>query len=485
LHNVLRRKRVAVYDKGWYKSSPVFVQDAAITGRGLATRLMRRGRAFRRELDELEKSQWFSSEQLEALQNERLAALVRHCYAKVPYYRRVMRKLGLTPSDITTVADLPKLPFLTKEIVRTEADALLPEDLGRFGVYRSKTSGTTGTPLKLVRDVASITREYAFIWRAWRAFGFDLGDSRAIYRGDFIVPPEQTGPPFWRFNRAERQQFCSMLHLSPKTAPHYFEAMRAYGPKALEAFPTGADYLARLAREQGVEIHFDFVLTSSEPIPPDMRKRIEDTFSCEVIDYYGQAERVSFAAECPEHSGLHTAPEYGVTELVEPSGDAPEGTREIVGTPFINYSMPLLRYRTGDLTRPLDTECPCGRKAPLIAPIETRVGANILLPDGRCVSYLALTRVFGPLANIRRSQLVQDRVDHIRVKVVPGSGFSGDDADSIRTGIRQILSADVSIDIELLEDIPIEKSGKLRWFVSELKTDATGGAGSESGGGDA
>jgi phenylacetate-CoA ligase len=474
LNDVLRRKRVAVYDKGWYKSSPVFVQEAAITGWGLATRLMRRGKVFRRELDELEKSQWFSPDEFEALQNERLAALVRHCYEKVPYYRRVMKELGLTPADVTTVPDLSKLPYLTKEIVRTEADALLPEDLGRFGVYRSKTSGTTGTPLKLVRDLASINTEYAFIWRAWRSFGFDLGDSRAIYRGDFIVPPEQTEPPYWRHNRAEQQLFCSMLHLSPATAAHYFAAMRRFEPKALEAFPTGADYLARLAREQGERLDVDYVLTSSEPIPPDMRKRIEDTFSCEVVDYYGQAERVSFAMECPEHTGLHVAPEYGVTELVEPDGDAPEGTREIVGTPFINYSMPLLRYRTGDLTVPMETECPCGRKMPLIAPIETRVGANIILQDGRCVSYLALTRVFGPLANIRRSQLIQDRVDHIRVKVVPGSGFSGDDADSIRTGIRQILSADVSIDIELLEDIPIEKSGKLRWFISELSDDGGG-----------
>jgi len=131
--------------------------------------------------------------------------------------------------------------------------------------------------------------------------------------------------------------------------------------------------------------------------------------------------------------------------------------------------MPLIRYRTGDLTLPLDVECPCGRKMPLISPIETRVGGNITLPDGRCVSYLALTRVFGPLGNIRRSQVIQDRVDHMLVKIVPGAGFSGDDAESIRSGIKTVLAADVSVDIELLEDIPIEKSGKLRWFISELE----------------
>lgn len=470
---------MAVYDRGWYRASPVFVQNAAITAWGFATRLMRRGRAFRRTLDSLEKSQWLSSDEFAALQNERLAALIRHCYAKVPYYRRVMRERGLTPDDVTTADDLRKLPFLTKEIVRTEGDSLLREDLGRLGVYRSKTSGTTGTPLKLVRDLASIRTEYAFIWRVWRSFGLDLSDRRAAMRGDFIVPPDQKDPPFWRVNAADRQLVMSMLHLSPKTAGLYLQALAEHGTRAFEVFPTGGDYLARLAREQGLDVHFDFVLTSSEPVLPELRTNIEDVFSCELIDYYGQSERVSFAMECPEHTGLHLAPEYGITELVEPEGDSPEGMLEVVGTPFINYAMPLIRYRTGDLTRPVDAECPCGRRMPLIAPIETRVGGNILLPDGRCVSYLALTRVFGSLSNIRRSQVVQERTDHIRVKVVPGARFSGDDAESIRSGIKAALGADVSVDVELLEEIPLEKSGKLRWFIP-MPGDGSGGVAGRS-----
>jgi phenylacetate-CoA ligase len=466
---------LAVYDRRWYRGSPVFVQNAAITARGAAMRLVRRGRSFRRTLEELEKSQWFSAEEFESLQNQRLAALIRHCYANVPYYRDVMRARSLTPDDITTVRDLEKLPFLTKDVVRTEAERLVPEDLGKLGVYHSKTSGTTGTPLKLVRDTRSIRTESAFIWRVWRSFGHLLTDRRAVFRGDFVVPPESTRPPFWRHDATERLLMASMLHLSPKSIEVYAEALRRFAPRSLEVFPSGGDYMARLVREKGLDLHFDFVLTSSEPIPPETKRNIEQTFSSEVIDYYGQAERAVFAMECPEHSGLHIAPEYGVTELVEPEGDAPEGMLEIVGTPFINYSMPLIRYRTGDLARRVDEQCPCGRKMPLIAPIETRVGGNILLPDGRCVSYLALTRVFGPLANIRRSQVIQDRPDHLRVKVVPGAAFSGEDADSIRRGIKTTLAADVSVDVELLEEIHLEKSGKLRWFIPMSQREASSG----------
>jgi phenylacetate-CoA ligase len=456
---------VAVYDRPLYQASPVFVQNAAITACGFVTCLLRRGRLFRRILSELERSQWISAEEFAALQNERLAALITHCYEKVPYYRDVMRERGLTPADITTVEDLPKLPLLTKEIVRTQGDRLLREDLGRRGVYRSKTSGTTGTPLKLVRDHYSVNAEQAFIWRLWRAAGMDLGDRRATMRGDFIVAPEERRPPFWRHNGAERQLFLSMLHLSLHSAPEYFAALRRFRPKALETFPTGGLHLAKLALELGEELDLDYVLTASEPVDPDMRETIQEAFSCKVVDYYGLAERVVFAMECPEHHNLHLAPEYGATEFVEPEECSPEGALEIVGTSFINYAMPLVRYRTGDLSNPAGSDCPCGRAMPLMEPVETRVGGNVVLADGRCIRYLALTRVLGNMRHIRKSQIIQNALDHFLVRIVPGADFTDDDARALKEGMLSLLAADVSIDVELVDEIPREKSGKLRLFI--------------------
>lgn len=464
---------LAVFERAWYAASPVLVQNAATTLQGLATRLLRRGRAFGRTLSVLEESQWLSSEEHARAQDERAAALMRHCYEKVPYYRRVMRERGLTPDDVTSAEDLKKLPFLTKEIVREEGDNLVREDVGRFRVHHTGTSGTTGTPLRLTRDLDSITAERAFVWRAWRAAGLRLSDRLAVMRGDFIVPPAVTRPPYWRHDLARRQLLLSMLHLSPETAGDYFDAIRAFGPRAFWTFPSGIDYLARLARERGEDIHLDFVLTSSEPLYPSTRALAEDVFSCRVVDYYGQAERAVFAMECEERSGLHVAPEYGVTELVEPEEEAPEGLLEIVGTPFLNYAMPLVRYRTGDLARPMEGECACGRRMQLISPIETRVGGDVVLPDGRRIAYLALTRLFAKLESVRKSQVIQDRPDHLLVKVVPGSGFGQAERESIATGIRSMLASDVTVDVRVVEDIPREKSGKLRWFVSEL--DGSGG----------
>jgi phenylacetate-CoA ligase len=460
---------VAVYDTAIYARSPVFAQSLALSAQGAVQRVLRRGPRFSLYLRELEASQWLCRDALVAVQNERLAHLIRHCYEKVPYYRRVMEERGLVPADVECVDDLEKLPLLTKEIVRTEGANLLRSDLPRFGVFRSKTSGTTGKPLQLVRDLISINKEYAFIWRVWRAAGMRLSDSRASYRGDFIVPPRETRPPYWRHSWPDRLLYLSMLHLSPETAPLYFDTLRRARPRALEAFPTGAEYLARLALEQEAGVHFDFVLTSSEPVPEALRELVAGAFSCEIYDYYGQAERVVFAWECPAHEGLHLAPEYGVTEFVEPEDEAPDGLHEIVGTSFINYAMPLVRYRTGDLGRQLPGDCPCGRSAPRIAPIETRVGADAVLPDGRLISYLALTRVFGLVKHIRKSQVVQDRRDHFLVKIVPGPDFTDDDAAEVVERVAGLLGQGVSVETSIVDDVPREKSGKLRWFVSELE----------------
>jgi len=457
-----------VYDSRWYRSSPIPVQNALCTVAGAASRVLRGGREFQRHLAELRDSQWLDAAQLRALQDAKVERLIRHCYARVPYYRDVMRERGLTPRDIQTAEDLRKLPYLTKEIVRTQGHRLVREDIGRLGVYHSKTSGTSGTPLRLVRDTLSVNYENATLWWVWTTAGLPLWGRRATLRGDLIVPPEQRRPPYWRLNRAERQLLLSGVHLSRESVPFYLDALERYRPIAIETYATAAFYLARSAVETGRKVHVDAVLTGSEPHYPHMRRAIEEAFSCTVHDYYGQAERVAFAAECERHDGLHLAMAYGAVEFAEPEGPAPAGLREIVGTSLNNDAMPFVRYRTGDLARTIDAPCPCGRTLPRIAGIETRAGDVISTPDGRRISYLHLTRVFGLFEHIKKSQVVQDGPDHFTVKIVLDETFSDEDRRKMVAGIREMLSFDASVDIVRVDDIPTEPSGKFRWFVSAL-----------------
>jgi phenylacetate-CoA ligase len=158
-----------------------------------------------------------------------------------------------------------------------------------------------------------------------------------------------------------------------------------------------------------------------------------------------------------------------VTELVEPSWNAGEGLKEIVGTGLNNYAMPLLRYRTEDYVKPLEVECSCGRKMPLLGPMETRVGGTLQLPDGRFLPYPLINYAFMGLEHIRKTQLVQQTLEHIVVRLVPDGAFSGRDRETLIANMKQYLGGGVRIDIELVDDIPREPSGKYRWVVSKIR----------------
>jgi len=459
---------VTYAEKPWYRASPLFLQNAAVSLYGLASRLMRGGRYFRRLLAELEESQWFSEEEFEALQNEKLAALIRHCYDRVPYYGKLMRDRGLTPEDIRTVSDLEKLPYVTKETLRTRGDEFVAEGARRRRLYVGRTSGTTGTPLVVYRDAHNVAFEHACIWRHWRIAGMPLWGRRATLRGDPVVPIDQKSPPFWRHNRAESQLVMSSFHLSRRNARYYVEALRAFRPICLQAYPSSAYFLAKTMLDMGERLHIDFVFTGSEPVYAVEREVIEEAFSTRVFDFYGQAERVIFAMECEEHRGLHVAPEYGIIELAEPEEPSPPGLYEIVGTSLNNFAMPILRFRTGDLTGEIERGCPCGRKMPMIPRIETRAGDMIITPEGRQVTFAGLTHAFMGLGNIKKSQIVQESLDRLRVRIVPGERFTSGDREDVVGSLKSYLGRGMKIDIELVEEIERDPSGKYRWVVSKV-----------------
>jgi phenylacetate-CoA ligase len=456
-------------ESDWYLRSPVFVQEAAVSAYGLASRILRNGAEFRRLLRELEESQWYSPEEFRALQCERLTGLIEHCYEHVPYYREIMDERKLKPSDITTPEDIEKLPFLTKDIIRQRSDDLTSHAPDRGRLYKGVSSGSTGTPLVTYRDAYCVSFEQASIWRHWRMAGLDLGCRRVTMRADPVAPLEQQTPPFWRRNWSENQLIVSPFHMSKERTRSYVDAMRAFGTEALQAIPSAAYFLASEMLEQGLRLDLKAVFTGSEPLYPTHREAIEEAFGCKVFDFFGQSERVSFAMECPEHTGLHVAPEYGVTEFADPGWDA-GGLKEIVATGLANRAMPLIRYRTGDFVELVEGECPCGRKMPRLGPLEVRIGGAIMLPDGRFLPWVLLNLAVYGVGEIRKSQFIQERMDHLTVKVVPGDGFGDDDRQKLVANIKRYAGEGVDVDVETVEDIEREKSGKYRFVISSVTT---------------
>lgn len=429
---------------------------------------LRNGKLYDKCLAELEEAETFSSSKLKQYQEDKLKRTINIAYKHVPFYRKVFQERKLVPNDVKTIEDLQKLPIIDKGTVRAHFKEL-GNDKYRGIVNKGYTSGTTGTPGQFLRDMQSINLESAAIVQHQRWANVARGDNRIFLRGEKVVQIERNKPPFWRFNRFKNQLIMSSYHLAEQYLPYYVRKIKEFSPKMLEAYPSTAYILAQYLERMDDSLDIPVVHTSSEPLYPHWRKLIENRLSAKIFDWYGMAERVCFAGECEAHVGLHTFSGYGITEFVNPStNETNESNGVIVGTTLNNFIMPLIRYRTNDLSHAMEGNCTCGRKYLRIHPIETKYENMIITPDGKYISPSLLTFCFKSAINIKMSQIIQSKDGSIKIKIVGEKYFKEQDGEHLISEVRGILGNNIKISTELVKNIERTKGGKFQWIISEI-----------------
>ncbi|MDB4516468.1 hypothetical protein N9089_02585 [Crocinitomicaceae bacterium] len=456
-----------------YDKAPVVIQNLGVSAFSfLLDRERYRGR-FKEYQDFLEQSQWYNLSQQDTYQNDKLQKLLSYAYNRVPYYRKIMDERKLLPVDIRSIADLHKLPVLTKDDIRRNFSELLSADYKYKTVRKGHTSGTTGTPLEVCYSNDMIQMNYALLDRQYRWADARLGkfgDRVAVIRGNVIVPLQQKKPPFWRHNYVYRQLLLSAFHLSTENLHFYIDEIKRFRPKILDGYPSTLYVIAKYLKNNNEKLKLHAVISASETLFDFQREIIEESFDCRMFDYFASAERVLFATECDKHMGHHISSEYGVTEVLgsnqEPAGEGEEGT--LVATSLHNYAMPLIRYVTNDRTALKAIPCTCGRDLPLMEDVTTKAEDLITLKDGRLISPSVLTHPFKPLVGITESQIIQERPDYIRVLIVPGKEFSREDGWQLVRGLEERLGEGVEVDIEIVDRLERKGSGKFKWVISNV-----------------
>jgi phenylacetate-CoA ligase len=453
-----------------YDYSPVMLQTVLLNGYAVKLHLRQFRGGFSRELNQLLESQWWLPEQLEHYQNERLKALIKHAYHTVPYYQDVMKDRHLTPEDIRTVADLCKLPILTRETIQKNSHRLISERFGKLRLIHGHTSGTTGSPWQFYWDRNTCIFNNAVDWRQKEWAGMKFGEPYAVLLGRMIVPPKVKKPPFWRMNYLHNQLWLSSFHMNDENLPHYIAKLEGFKPVALEGYPSTIYILARYLDHLRKTFPLRAVLTSSEPLLSSQRELMERVFDCKVFDFYGRAERVIFATECEKHQGHHLNSEYGIAEILDKDNlPCPTGKfGRLIGTSLHNFAMPFIRYLTRDVTAIREECCSCGRALPLIDDIVTKDEDIVITPDGRLISPSVLTHVFKPLDGILESQIIQEDVCTIRVRVVRSEGYREEYTSKLVDGLSERLGSQVKIEVEFVEAIERTASGKFRWVISKV-----------------
>jgi len=451
-----------------YCTSPILGQHVLISLYGGYLRLQRYGSSHARLLGELARSEFLGREELEILQLEKLRVLIRHAFDTVPFYRRLSKTLGITHHDITTLQALKKLPIIRKDDIRADPELFLSSAFSRKSLKRINTSGTTGTPLSFWLDKEALKRNYAFYARALSWAGVQINQKSATFAGRVFVPSIQTGPPYWRHNVFNRNLLMSSYHISETTAPRYLEKLEQFAPLFIDSYPSAIFALAQYTETHGYagRVRPRAIVTSSETLLEHQRKTIERAFGCRVFDQYGSAEMVVFASEC-ERGSLHFHPEYGIAEVVNQGTEAPAGeSGELVCTGFQNLAMPLIRYEIGDTAIRSDAVCSCGRSFPTLEGVIGRMDDTIVTPDGRQVG--RLDPIFKGAEGIKETQIVQERIDQVIVRIVRGMNFEPHMAQSVVDELKKRVGEAVRVDVVYVDHIERSSTGKFRSVVSRI-----------------
>lgn len=411
----------------------------------------------------LDESQWWSDNELGDYQEQELHRIIHLAHAHVPYYRGAMEVFQVKPKNIRTRADLDQMPFVEKSVLRTRATDFLSTKCVSPALYKCHTSGTTGTPLTLYRDLRNVGFEYAMLRRQRLWAGIQDGDRYATLKGEILPERRLEQHKYWQMNTAEQKLVMSSFHISEHTVMRYVDALDTFQPVAIDGYPSSIYTLAKMMLQRDIVFPMRAILTSSETLVPEQKNVIETAFQCRVFDYYGMAERIAAIHTC-DHGRYHVVPEYSIVEFIR--NPAFEGFYEIVGTSLNNNAMPLIRYRVGDIAEKIEEPCVCGRAYPVIKGIVGRTDDSIITPSGKVIG--RLDHIFKGVDNLVQAQLYQPQQDKIILRVVPDVSFSQRDGDIVLEKLYHRVGDGIQFEIEKVSDIARTSRGKMKSVVSDV-----------------
>ena len=414
------------------------------------------------------KIECMSRDEMSALQSERLVKQVKNVYDHVAFYREKMDAMGLEPGDIKGIEDITKLPFTTKEDLRNNYP------FGLLAVPQSKIArvqGTSGTTGKLT--LASYTQKDVDVWGECVARGLTMAglteeDKLHVCYGYGLF----TGG--MGLDLGARALGCMAIPMSSGNTQRQLMCMEDFGATAFACTPSYALYLAEAAQEAGIvdRLQLKAGINGAEPWTDEMRLKIESILNVNCFDIYGLCEVTGpgVAMDCIHHKGLHVYEDYFYPEVLNPVDQTPcaDGeTGELVFTTLAKEGMPLLRYRTKDLTSIDHSKCACGRTLPRIQKFTGRTddmkvirGVNVFPTQVETV----LLKMGGGVAP--HYLMIVDRennLDVLTVMVEVDERFFSDqirELDALRKRIADALkqALGVSVIVKLVEPKTIKRS---------------------------
>jgi phenylacetate-CoA ligase len=411
-------------------------------------------------------------DRLKRYQEKKLRQVIRHAYDNVPFYHDRFRQAGINPNEIATAADLSMLPILRKDEVRKNIDGMISREHEKINLKTLRTSGSTGIPLHFYVDGKEDEFRKARHIRANISLGQKPRDRWVV-----ITSPAHIGEvtKFQRF-MGVYSPIPVLVFNEISTQVSIIEKLK---PDILDGYSSSLLLLAKEIEKKGVKtVRPRFLIGGAEFIGDFSRLAIEKAFGVPFYDQYGCDEMERIAWQCKEKEEYHIDADSIIVQFVDKNGEeVSAGERgEVVCTSLFNYAMPFIRYAVGDVGIPSDEKCRCGRTLPLMRIFEGRKDSFLVLADGRILSPLALNAamcMFKFHNKMDQYRIIQRRKDLLDILVKLGASDVAEESmeKELMGHLQETLkfrSDLVTLRIQFVKDIPLDKTGKLRKIISEL-----------------
>jgi phenylacetate-CoA ligase len=419
---------------------------------------------------ELDRRQFDPPAVMRARQVVAVRRMLRHAAATVPYYRDLFSRIEFRHEAISAISDLQSLPLLTKADIRGQGASLLSESFRGQSLTRKKTSGSTGVSLEVQLDAGGLSWKRACTLRADEWSGWRRGGRVAKVWGN--PDYRRHGIKGWLRNRLyERAIHLDTLSMTADSIRRFVTVFNRTQPELLFGHAHSVYLLADFIDRHGMTAHRpDGIITTAMILHDWQRRRIEATFHCPVTNRYGCEEVSLIACECDQHRGLHVSADSVLVEVIHDGKPAAPGTPgSIVVTDLSNFAMPLIRYLIGDVGIVADRTCPCGRGSMMLETIEGREADYVVTADGRLISGISLTENFAVLVpGIAQIQIVQEQLRRFVFRIVRGGDWDAVSERKLAALVAERFGSNSRYDIEFVDVIPQEPSGKYRFCISRV-----------------
>jgi phenylacetate-CoA ligase len=400
----------------------------------------------------LEDREKLSPDRINEYQLSQLKQILTYSYQNVPYYKDLFNKVSFNPFKFSDFEQIKNIPFLTREIIKDNFNELKSTKGVKNGYYLGLTGGSTGLPLKFYLDFNSIYKENAFIYFYRKKLGYKFSDKLITFRAIEYANKQ------WKFNPMYNEMLFCPLKLSKLTIANYARRMNEFKPDYLNGYLSTIWYFAKLLEEYKINFTFKIkgIFLISENIDDNQRKFIEEFFKAKSATFYGHSERCVIAEEITWNR-YKFDPYYGYTEQIHIA----ENEYSIVGTGFLNYLMPFIRYKTDDTCFPENQNYLIGGKR---SSTNGFYGHN----DEFLSTMTLLNLEKAIFKNIPRYQFIQNEKGKADLLVVVNKSFQNSELELIKKEVDRQTKGVLDIEIKIVENLILTPRGKYQKYICNV-----------------